>query len=751
MAITTQTIRVDLNTGKTIPVAYVHQSDSARTIMFDMYLNGVQYDLTGISVKFAYKSPIVNGSHIVIAGTNMASGAINGNKVTFTLPDAYTRISGVGMLTMVLSSGGTIRPVNIKLVVQSSADGADAIASASDFPATIEGYVNDWLNNNFIMTIDKTLTHSNEAADAKVTGDNIRGLEQSIAMARSNSYTKRETDSAIAAYVIELFKNIASGVEFKHDEWHQCPESVRNFLSEAMTLYPNSGAYVTCVDEYAPKHGEVTPEVIIANTKPIGYTVDNITFYDNEPNVATPFATEHTMGTLTAKDWLRWYNTTPASPAAGSQYPRGRNCRDLGGWNCDGGKIKYGLLVRGSEPNVADKALMVDKIGIRTEVQLLPVSEQADAYKKSSPWGIDWAGNDTENTTVYSPSEVSDPAKKALWAKILTDIIDSVIYGKPVYFHCGVGADRTGVTAIVLEGILGVSRSNVDIDFELTNFDQGWQTINGNIYRGRSYPTYISMMDAFASIPLVGGLTDSFRNRCISFALSLGIPRAKINSFRTTMIDGTPEEIVLANTYSVTKNLRYCTTTSTETEVDEASTFTASFSPDVGYTLKNANITITMGGQSAMQYYSNGVLSIPNVTGNIVISITAKTLPNLFDESAATYNARIRNVGAIATGQNGRIVTGVIPISDISNFAVKGITEVAAGDNVFAQLAVYSSSTADESSFLHINNYASATYNFDVDALKQDYPTAAYARLGFTLSTTAISTADTVDLEIYGA
>ena len=65
----------------------------------------------------------------------MASGTVSGNKVSVTLPVAYTQISGVGMLTMIITpSSGTVRPVNIRLVVQKSADGDDTIAGSSDFP-----------------------------------------------------------------------------------------------------------------------------------------------------------------------------------------------------------------------------------------------------------------------------------------------------------------------------------------------------------------------------------------------------------------------------------------------------------------------------------------------------------------------------------------------------------------------------------------------------------------------------------------
>ena len=149
MAINTQTIRVDLNTGRSIPTVFTHQNDTNRQLTFQLYNNGEPFTPSSTTVKFAYKSPIVNGQYSVITGSQMASGTVSGNTVTVTLPAAYTQVSGVGLLTMILStSGNTLRPVNIKFVCQSSADGDDQILNASDWPEGLYDYMDDWLAEN---------------------------------------------------------------------------------------------------------------------------------------------------------------------------------------------------------------------------------------------------------------------------------------------------------------------------------------------------------------------------------------------------------------------------------------------------------------------------------------------------------------------------------------------------------------------------------------------------------------------------
>ena len=510
-------------------------------------------------------------------------------------------------------------------------------------------------------------------------------------------------------------------------EWHQCPEAVRNYLSAASAAYSDTN--VTVIDQYAPAKGSQ----LVSNTKPIGYTIDGVTFYDNEPNVATPFATQNKSGTLKALDALRWINTTPTTPAAGSKYNRGENCRDLGGWACDGGTIKYGMLVRGSEPNPADRDLMVDKIGIKTEVQLLPVSEQATDYKMKSAWGIDWAGNDTENESVYTVAN-----SKTLWKKLLEPILDSVIHAKPVYFHCGIGADRTGMIASALEGLLGVSRADIDMEYELTNFAFGWQSLTGGIYRSRTYTGYVAIMNQLANVPLLYGLTDTFRNRWVSFALSCGIGIDKINAFREACIDGTPEVIVInvptytvtnmltnvSNSnaaqsveeyqsyvasltptsgrlidsvritmggtditsqvfngtaatmlFSVTQNLTNCSSSYSRAVTEGGAAFTATLTADVGYTL-NA-VTITMGGVDVSQYYSGGTINIPSVTGNIVITATAVSTAkeNLLTMNDGKINKRFNATNTEST-VNGYFITDYFANSGGGLRIVKGNTNM---------------------------------------------------------------------------
>lgn len=64
---------------------------------------------------------------------------------------------------------------------------------------------------------------------------------------------------------------------------------------------------------------------------------------------------------------------------------------------------------------------------------------------------------------------VSDSETKKQIGNALSALIDAVLDGKRVLFHCTVGKDRTGVLAALVLSILGVTRTDVLKDYIKTN------------------------------------------------------------------------------------------------------------------------------------------------------------------------------------------------------------------------------------------------------------------------------------------
>lgn len=77
--------------------------------------------------------------------------------------------------------------------------------------------------------------------------------------------------------------------------------------------------------------------------------------------------------------------------------------------------------------------------------------------------------------------------------------------------------------------------------------------------------------------------------------------------------------------YTVTATLTHCTSDNDATKVLAKKSYNATLTAGAGYTMEGATITaLTMGGVDiSSTAYDDGVISIPRVTGNIVITISA--------------------------------------------------------------------------------------------------------------------------------
>ena len=383
-------------------------------------------------------------------------------------------------------------------------------------------------------------------------------------------------------------------------EWHQCPEAVRNYI--ANVTYDPSDYSTSQIANYAPA------TAVVSNYKPIGKTIDGETYYNNVPNVRSPFATDNAAGTLKPLDALRWIKTRENSAEAW-------NVRDLGGWACDGGTVRYGLLFRGGKLAAADRTVLVEELGVQHDLDLRGREGGGagdEPEMAESPLGRDVWYTRTQQYAWYSLTPV------ATWKTYLRCVIDAVTHREPVYFHCTAGADRTGTLACVLEGMLGMSQSDIDKDYELTCFYSG--TSSDSAARRRNETDWTGLINAINAVP-----GDSFRDKCVHFAVgTCGMSMADINAYRAAMIDGTPETLHWYQT--ITKNLTGCTISNAASQVDYGEAYTATIAAESGKTI--TSVVVKMGGTdiTATAYTaSSGAINIAKVTGAVTITAAAST------------------------------------------------------------------------------------------------------------------------------
>ena len=165
------------------------------------------------------------------------------------------------------------------------------------------------------------------------------------------------------------------------------------------------------------------------------------------------------------------------------------NVRDLGGWaTVDGGRVRQGLIYRGAKLNVGNDRRPTDA-GVKTLKKEFGIVSELELRKTSELGG---------RTTSILGSDVHFYSRPMEYENILTDAnnlvqIKSIFAlladrsNYPIYFHCSIGTDRTGLIAYLINGICGVSEDDLWRDYLFSNFG----VINGTRSKDNILNAYV--------------------------------------------------------------------------------------------------------------------------------------------------------------------------------------------------------------------------------------------------------------------
>lgn len=262
------------------------------------------------------------------------------------------------------------------------------------------------------------------------------------------------------------------------------------------------------------------------------------------------------VASFTTGDYPRWIDARPMF-----------NVRDMGGYMTSSGqRIKQGLVYRGGEINSKTgwygSQRYTDDTG-NTQARDGHIVSQTDASKKAFREDMDMingleidlrSGSETNGYPSKSGfcnfAENNDISYKMLsissyanGMKNNTAQIKSLFEAfaqadqHPVYYHCYGGADRTGVVGFMLGAVLGMSYTDLVIDFELTSYSSNSSRNYRSHLRNGPWNEWPGMVDYLKNTlgwsttkTIKQGMEDYLKNNC-------KISQTTIDTIRNIMLE----------------------------------------------------------------------------------------------------------------------------------------------------------------------------------------------------------------------
>ena len=213
------------------------------------------------------------------------------------------------------------------------------------------------------------------------------------------------------------------------------------------------------------------------------------------------------------------------------------NVRDMGGRTTyAGGKIKQGLIYRGagnkfdnrSAVNDECKNVLTKQLKIKTEINVA----------NSTGNNLNFTGMTVQNAYMdYGATPYSNLARNAERVRQVMDIL-AVEDNYPVFYHCRIGTDRTGITGMMIGGLLGIPFNEVFQDYCFSNF----APIDGQRYPNKpSDPNGDDPAKYIDEILAMPGA--NYQEQTYNALLSIGIPAETLNKIIDINTEGAKAEL----------------------------------------------------------------------------------------------------------------------------------------------------------------------------------------------------------------
>ena len=234
------------------------------------------------------------------------------------------------------------------------------------------------------------------------------------------------------------------------------------------------------------------------------------------------------------------------------------NVRDMGGkMTSSGRRTKQGLIFRGGEltdhwfrgTNPVQEHIVTcdattvrvlhDNLKVRNEIDIRSPGAETD-NQNHSYLGSDVAFNQLATGSGFASMwNISGGNKSNL--KTIFKMFGQATKDAAVYYHCWGGADRTGTSCFILNGLLGVSFLEACMDYEFTSFDTIHTRLRTEMVRDAANYTYdfTSLISAMKSSSYYNqSSTKTFQDVCYRWCKGqLGLTDAEITAIQENLLE----------------------------------------------------------------------------------------------------------------------------------------------------------------------------------------------------------------------
>lgn len=170
---------------------------------------------------------------------------------------------------------------------------------------------------------------------------------------------------------------------------------------------------------------------------------------------------------------------------------------------------------------------------------------------------------------------------------------------------------------------------------------------NGNFITG--YKIYINSGSGYQDVKTIEAPGQKTLN-ISAWALQAGDYDIKVTAIGTNFLESDYSDTLSYTNifYTIANNLDNCTSNNNVTSIRKNSAYSATITANSGYSMAGATVSVTMGGTDITSTaYSDNVIAISEVTGNLTISISA--LKGISWQSGAFLNSSGQEISTIIT------------------------------------------------------------------------------------------------------